>query len=170
MRKSLLSFVSFVTLALLSTLSLDEPSLGVRDAEAATFDICRYRSEGNTTYNGQAQHSLEFWWRRDTNAVIHDERRNRTTKWFYNNHPVATPELTNLGSVTGSDGITSPSSVTARFTINFTTGVPGLTIVVTGLLANGGHYAATPHVLSGIYYGSNQAWLSGVGVVTCGFS
>ncbi len=82
---------------------------------------------------------------------------------------MATPELGDLGAVTGSDGITAPASVAAQFTIKFTTGVPGLPIVLTGLLVNGGQLAATPHVLSGIYYGSNQAWIAGVGVVTCGF-
>lgn len=141
--------------------------VGVREAQASTADVCRFRASGSMVYDGVSSYSLEFWWRRDTNAVLNSG--GRTTKWTNSfGRLVAAPYAANPGAVTGSDGITGASSVAAAFTLLLDTGVIGLPIVLTGNLVNGGYH--TSHVLAGHYYGSSQVWIAANGEVTCGFS
>jgi hypothetical protein len=162
MRKSVFFFAA---LALAAALVLATGS----QARASTNDVCRFRSTNLMTYDGQAGHSLELWWRRDTNQILH--QKGRLTKWTNpSGGAVLGPYPASPGSVTGSDGLTGAAAVIAQFTILLDSGVPGLPIVLTGQLANGGFYTGAPFVFSAVYSGTNQVWFSGYGTVTCGYS
>lgn len=163
MRKSVFFFVAVMMAAVGAIGAAGGP------ARASTSDVCRFQSNGGMVYDGVTGYSLEFWWRRDTNAILH--QKFRTTRWTDSAGVLVGSAYTaDPGSVTGSDGITSPSAVMAQFAIKLNSGVPGYPIIIWGNLANGGFHTATPYVFSGIYSGTSQVWFSGNGVVTCGYS
>lgn len=138
------------------------------EAAASTNDVCRFKSDGGMTYNGQTGHSLEFWWRRDTNQLQNGGAR--VTKWTFPGGGTSSAQPGDPGSVSGSDGITSASAVMANVTLKFWSGNASYPIIVTALLANGASPPATPYVFSGVYAGTSQTWFSGYGVITCGYS